>query len=79
MTSCRRSAALRDSLKEGVDINTIPEQYVKVTKELKKTDIKKAMENGEIIDGVEIVETPAKVRFMLSKEAKSIQAEKAGE
>ena len=67
------------SLKEGVDINTIPEQYVKVTKELKKTDIKKAMENGEIIDGVEIVETPAKVRFMLSKEAKSIQAEKAGE
>lgn len=67
------------TLKEGVDINTIPEQYVKVTKELKKTDIKKAMENGEIIDGVEIVETPAKVRFMLSKEAKSIQAEKAGE
>ena len=67
------------SLKEGVDINTIPEQYLKVTKELKKTEIKKAIENGENIDGVEIIETPAKVRFMLSKEAKDIQAEKAGE
>lgn len=67
------------SLKEGVDINTIPEQYVRVTKELKKTEVKKALENGENIDGVEIVETPAKVRFMLSKEAKTIQSEKAGE
>lgn len=67
------------ALKEGVDINTIPEKFLKVTKELRKTEIKKAMENGETIDGVEVIETPAKVRFMLSKEAKSIQAEKAGE
>ena len=67
------------SLKDGVDINTIPEKYLKVTKELKKTEIKKAIENGENIDGIEIVETPAKVRFMLSKEAKAIQNEKAGE
>lgn len=67
------------SLKDGVDINTIPEKYLKVTKELKKTEIKKAIENGESIDGIEIVETPAKVRFMLSKEAKAIQNEKAGE
>ena len=67
------------SLKDGVDINTIPEKYLKGTKELKKTEIKKAIENGESMEGIEIVETPAKVRFMLSKEAKAIQNEKAGE
>ena len=68
-----------DTLKEGVDINTIPEEFLKVTKELKKTEIKKAIAEGEIIDGIEVIETPTRVKFMLSKEAKEIQSEKAGE
>lgn len=67
------------ALKEGVDINIIPEKFLKVTKELKKTEIKKAMAEGEIIDGIEVIETPTRVKFMLSKEAKEIQSEKAGE
>ena len=32
-----------------------------------------------IIDGIEVIETPTRVKFMLSKEAKEIQSEKAGE
>lgn len=67
------------ALKEGADINEIPEEYLKITKELRKTDLKKALESGEAIEGVEIVETPMRVKFMLSKEAKDIQSEKAGE
>lgn len=67
------------ALKEGVDIDTIPEEYIKVTKELKKTELKKALADGETINGIEIIETPARVRFMLSQEAKDIQAEKVGE
>lgn len=67
------------ALKENVDINSIPEEYLKITKELKKTELKKALEDGEIIDGVEIIETPARVAFRLSKEAKEIQSEKVGE
>lgn len=66
-------------LKDGVDINTIPEKYLRISKELSKTAIKQALEEGEVIDGIEVKETPARVKFMLSKEAKDIQAEKAGE
>lgn len=67
------------ALKEGVDIDTIPEEFIKVTKELKKTELKKAIADGKSIDGIEVVETPARVRFMLSQEAKDIQSEKVGE
>ena len=67
------------ALKEGVNIDTIPEEFIKVTKELKKTELKKAIADGEVIDGIEVVETPARVRFMLSQEAKDIQSEKVGE
>lgn len=67
------------ALKEGVDINEIPDDFVKITKELRKTELKKALSEGEVIDGVEIIETPARVRFMLSQEAKDIQAKKVGE
>lgn len=67
------------ALKENANINDIPEEFVKTTKELKKTEIKKALENGVIINGVELVETPQRVKFMLSKEAKDIQSEKVGE
>lgn len=67
------------ALKEGADINKIPEEYLKITKEIRKTEIKKAIAEGITIEGVEVVETPARVKFMLSKEAKEIQSEKAGE
>lgn len=67
------------ALKEGVDINTIPEQYVKITKELKKTDIKNALKDGIKIEGIEIIETPSRAQFRLSKEAKEMQEKKAGE
>ena len=66
-------------LKEGADINNIPEEYLRISKELRKTELKKALENGEMFDEIEIKETPARVRFMLSQEAKEYQAEKAGE
>lgn len=67
------------ALKEGADINKIPDEYLRISKELNKTELKKALESGKVIDGVEIVETPARVAFRLSQEAKEIQAEKVGE
>lgn len=66
-------------LKEGADINNIPEEYLRISKELRKTELKKALEDGMTFDEVEIKETPARVRFMLSQEAKDYQSEKAGE
>lgn len=67
------------ALKEGADINNIPDEYLRISKELNKTEVKKALEEGEKIEGVEVVETPTRVVFRLSQEAKDIQAEKVGE
>ena len=42
----------------SADINTLPDEYkrVKTTVEANKTELKKALQSGEHIDGVEIVE-----------------------
>jgi len=39
-----------------IDENAIPENYKRVKYEVSKTDIKKAIESGETIEGAEIVE-----------------------
>lgn len=39
-----------------LDESIIPEQYKKIKYEVNKTDLKKAIENGEEIEGAEIVE-----------------------
>ena len=67
-----------DGLKK-VTVNKIPDEYLRISKELNKTELKKALEGGKTIEGVEIVETPTRVVFRLSQEAKDIQAEKVGE
>lgn len=52
--SVRTSKAVEVS----ADVNTLPEQYkrVKTTVEANKTELKKALQSGEHIDGVELVE-----------------------
>jgi hypothetical protein len=63
---------------ENVDYDKIPEQYLKVSKEVKKSDIKKAIQSGETFEGVNIVSSPARVAFRLGQESKDYIAE-AGE
>ena len=41
---------------EGFDIESLPEEYVKITKEAKKAELKKAIEAGETFDGCSIEE-----------------------
>ena len=55
---------------ENIDYDKIPDEYLKTTKEVKKTEIKKAIKSGEKFDGVEIISTPAKVSFRLGKDSK---------
>ena len=63
---------------DNFNIEDIPEKYVRVKKELNKVDVKKALDNGEVINGVRLIESPSRVRFMLGKESKDFIAE-AGE
>lgn len=39
---------------DDFDYSTLPEEYQKVTIEPKKTELKQAIENGQIIEGVEL-------------------------
>lgn len=55
---------------DDVDFDKIPQEYVKVSKEIRKTDIKKAMEDGATFEGVELVSKPSRVVFRLEKESK---------
>jgi len=41
---------------DSVDLATLPEQYVKTTYEARKTELKDALKNGEIIDGITLEE-----------------------
>ncbi len=41
---------------EGFDIESLPEEYVKITKEARKTELKKAIEAGESFEGCSIEE-----------------------
>ena len=63
---------------ENIDYEKIPEQYLKISKEVKKSDIKKAIKAGEKFEGVDIVSSPARVTFRLGQESKDYIAE-AGE
>lgn len=63
---------------ENIDYDKIPEEYVKTSKEIKKSDIKKAIKAGEKFDGVDIISSPARVAFRLGQESKDYIAE-AGE
>lgn len=63
---------------DDIDFTKIPEEYIKTSLEIKKSDIKKALESGETFDGVRIKETPSKVVFRLGQESKEY-IEKAGE
>ena len=60
------------------DYEKIPEQYLKISKEVKKSDIKKAIKAGERFEGVDIISSPARVAFRLGQESKDYIAE-AGE
>lgn len=55
---------------DDVNLDNIPEQYIKVTKEIRKSDIKKAIQSGEKFDGVNIISSPARVSFRLGQESK---------
>ena len=57
-------------VQDDIDYDTIPEQYLKITKEIKKSDIKKAIQSGEKFDGVNIISNPARVAFRLGQESK---------
>ena len=63
---------------EDIDYEKIPEQYLKISKEVKKSDIKKAIKAGERFEGVDIISSPARVAFRLGQESKDYIAE-AGE
>lgn len=65
-------------LKEGAEINKVPEKFLRIKVELNKTEAKKALLNGEKIEGVELIQTPSRVRFMLGQESKAY-IEEAGE
>lgn len=62
-------------IKDDVDFDSIPEQYLKISKEIRKTDIKKAIKAGQTFEGVEIVSSPARVAFRLGQESKDYIAE----
>mgnify|MGYP003297191964 CR=1 FL=1 len=55
---------------DDIDFDAIPQEFVKVTKEIRKTDIKKAIEAGQTFKGVRIESTPSKASFRLGKESK---------
>lgn len=57
-------------IQQDVDLEQIPEQYLKVTKEIKKSEIKKAIQAGEKFNGVNIISSPARVAFRLGQESK---------
>lgn len=60
---------------DNIDLDKIPEEYLKVSKEVRKTDIKKAIKAGEKFEGVELVESPARVAFRLGQESKDYIAD----
>ncbi len=63
---------------KDIDFNKIPEEYVKTSKEIKKSDIKKAIKAGQTFEGVDLTTAPARVAFRLGQESKDYIAE-AGE
>ena len=53
--SYRRSE--RVVFEDGFLLNSLPAQFMKVTIEPKKTELKEALKNGETFEGVQLVET----------------------
>ena len=41
---------------DNINFDNVPAEFIKVTKEIKKTEVKKAIEEGATIDGCRIVE-----------------------
>lgn len=55
-TKCKISYRKSEKV-EVSDLDSIPEKYLKVTVEPKKSDIKQALKNGEVIEGATLVQT----------------------
>lgn len=55
---------------DDINLDNIPEQYLKISKEVRKSDIKKAIQAGESFEGINIVTSPARVTFRLGQESK---------
>ena len=55
---------------ENADLNKIPEEYLTIKKDINRTSLKKALQEGKSFEGIELVSQPAKVSFRLGQDSK---------
>ena len=57
-------------ISKDIDLEKIPEEYLSIKKDINKTNLKKALQEGKSFEGIELISKPAKVAFRLGQDSK---------